>query len=301
MARDTDSQRESDDLGFSTDDFDLLPALRIAVAGRSGHGKGFFACSGPEPIHYISLDPNAKGTVDKWRKRGKDIRYKEFEFPEFDPKRKTGSFNTVERDTEAQSAAMATFLEAKDLIRQLVRKKDAGTIVIDTAGSLRQLQILGYFGKLVQIPQNMWTIPNAEWEALMRQFERAQAKGVTTVLIHKLREERIDEVMEVVENGKEVMKEVSRKTGKWERDGYKRMEYLVDCEVHVTMDPSIEIDEKDEDALSDRFGVEVIKCHERPVLTGKKWQGRSKSGIVYASIPWIGSRVFPETKTKDWK
>jgi hypothetical protein len=296
MARDKD-----DDLGFSSEDFDLQPALRIAVAGRSGSGKGYFSCSGREPIHYISLDPNAKGTVNKWRKRGKDIRYREFQFPEFDPKRKAGSYNTVERDAEAQSAAFDTWMEIKELITKLIRIKTEGTIVIDTASSLRQLQTLGYFGKLVQIPQNMWTIPNAEWEALMRRFERAQAKGVSTILIHKLREERIDKVMEVVENGKEIMKEVSEKTGRWERDGYKRMEYLVDAEVHVFMDPTVEVDEKDEDTLADRFGIEVIKCHERPSLTGRKWLGRSKSGIVYASLPWVGSRVFPETKTKDWK
>ena len=87
-------------------------------------------------------------------------------------------------------------------------------------------------------------------------------------------------------------------TGEYEREGYNKMEFLIQVEVFLLKDLSIDVDD---DTISDRFGMKVVKCTQRPVLEGQEWWSTTKQGTRRSSFPWLASRIFPDTHLDDWR
>jgi hypothetical protein len=273
-------------MAFSLIDTDPTFRLVAAVDALSGDGKTRLACTAPAPNYVLSLDPNTASVVRQYTKHvepGKKIYVEQFIKPmpalSLVSKAKTGP-----QDTVAQDLAIEQWNRFVDSIGALIAGVTPAprTITIDTASEFRQMQMFAEFGKNIQIPMHLYTKPNLAYQNIFNTLKQ-ELPTTNILLLHRLKDKYVDN---------------NKVAGEFDRDGYSKTSFLVDCEVRLTKDTDIDIEGDDD--VADRFGMRVMKSTERPGLEGKEWWGRTKKGVSRTGFLWLALQVFPESAVEDW-
>jgi len=256
--------------------------LVMSACGLEGAGKTDFSLTAPDPIYVFAIDPNLEEIVKRYQD-DKAIYPKVYRVP---------MISTREKD-EIKDLARPVWEEFLDDYQAVVEGRvdpPARTIVLDTASEFRQLQMLGAFGKAIQVPKELYTPINAVWRDLIA---AAKQTSLNVIFLHRLGPKYARTTVRVKGGGTEERSE--KIEGEYERKGFSETGYLVQAEVFLWFDPARE------GGLGEQFGLRVMRCTQRPTLIGEEWWGtlgRAKTRM--ASFGWLASQVFPETDPDDW-
>lgn len=300
-------KRDDENFGFDSSDFEDSQAVVADVAAGPGCGKTEFGLSGPDPIYFLSVDPNNKRVVQAARKRdGKTVHFRNF----IRPARKvllrsSGGGHAVESDDEAREAADVQFGAFQDAYGAVIADKVEPTprlIVVDTLSEIREIQLIAHFGKTEQIARHLWTGPNRQLAEIVGAAREAQERGISTVFLSRIKPKRENKVLTNARGDEE---EVSYELpGEWEREGIKKMDFLVDVAVMIFKDDEPYKPQDDDDertTMARRLRMKVTKCTARPTLEGKVYRGVTDSGLAKVSFPFLMKQVFPKSKWRDWR
>lgn len=268
--------------------------LFITSEGETGGGKTRFLWTMPGPIAVVDFDRGTEGVLDVVRNSdglpvnmyGHPILRKPFEFAEFD---EGGRTMTVNEWAEAKRS----YEMLKKVIEDLVRSNEVRTLAVDTgtaAYALAQAARFGQLARVGEVPPQMWTSMQAEFENI---FLRAYDYGCNVYITHR--------------QGSK-FKGLS---GEKELKGYKLIKSL--AQVHLDFrkqlmrvpDPSSPVAGATIDQA--RLSIKVIKCRQRWSLDGHEFPvvmlGEDQNGMMQS----IGGRfvdvamaVFPQSREEDW-
>lgn len=269
-----------------------LDNFALSVTAKPGHGKTEFLLSAPRPLYTISMDPNTRFVMRQAKRdgRGTDITTKYIIPPAL-------AFDDRE---DVQLEAQDKWEEFRNHLRPIVKGEiKVKTVGLDTATLLYNLGIISAFGKSDQIPvevrRNMLGPINTRWQGIV---DALVQRGVNVILLHRAKDMWIDAVVETQQGTKEERK---RLTGNFqlEREGYNGTGFMVSTEIHLAFDPARNGTTK----LSDRFGMQIVRCQQRPGLVDRKyWGTKTIDGktIRKASFPYLASLLYPHTSVADW-
>lgn len=221
------------DTGFTLDEdkSELKQRLIVAVDGESGSGKNRFAFTFPDPIAFLSFDPNYEKALKEARKLGKRVYRKGYSLPIVKPDGKEGEkIAGVFGDIWDEFAV--DYMGA-------IRDKAIRTVVIDTATELFELVTYAIYGKNVQVMPKERGHAYASYRQIIREAENTDK---SLVLLHKMKDQWVND----------------KSTGKLIRAGYKDTGYCVNTEVLMS--------KHSDEPYPDRYHASIIKCHLRPEI-----------------------------------
>lgn len=243
-----------------------LRRLLIGSEGPPDSGKTEFALSAPGVGMCIVLDRGIDGVLDnpeppKWRN------------PDF-------GFKVV--STPVQTAGtQAEFLEAWKQFRTMAYETAfdpaVRSVVLDGDSDSWELQRLGAWGKVVQVPPHMYTEVNAARRAFYAKLWDSGKIVIGTNKIKKLYLPVYDEVTgkpKLEPSGKQV-REWDGKS--WDRQGFDDQEYLWQIQLRHYRNGA-------------KFGIEMTKCKANIKLEGLTLDGddcnfKSLVQCVYPHVP----------------
>lgn len=230
------------DTSFTETEDTVKQRLIVAIDGETGSGKNRLAFSFPDPIAFLSFDPNYATTLKEARQHRKRIYRAAYTLPVIKPDG---------RNAEAIASTAGDLWDkvAVDFMGA-VRDSKVQTIIVDTATELFELIKLAIYGKTVQVVQRDLGHAYATYRQFIREVESSDKN---LVLIHKMKDEyRADKA-----------------TGNRIRAGYKDTAYSVTTEVLMEKDAS--------EPFPDRYHARIIKCHLRPEI---EWDGDGNGELV---------------------
>lgn len=280
------SRREHDDDAL----YNAPPRGIISACAHPGHGKTTWLLTAPKPIDLIYVDVNtpeivkkeiAKGTLKK-----SDIRLHKFDYP-------TALFG--DQDLVQDRATEIWEDQIRPAFEAIVDDESIeGTIGVDTATELRETQMLMHFGKLIQIPKQLYTKPNAQFKGILATLKNT---GRNVVLLHRLKD--VYETVTKRGRGRDAGEEVDEKVpGVYQREGFNKTGYLVNAEVFLMFDRTRH------EKINRCYGMEVMRSTQRPAMIGEKWWGMEKQDddtlVKRASFPYLMTQLYPDTTLEDW-
>jgi hypothetical protein len=241
----------------------------LAVCGQEKSGKSHFALSAPGPIAIMNIDIGLDGVACKFQD-AKPLLQCIINIPQQIGKR------NPEVVKAAALKSMAKFYTNYELA---LKSKSVRTIVIDNSTSLWEIMLLSHFGKTVQIPQHLRTLPNLEMAELVRRplVDRDCDKNVIHLL--QMRKEY----------------KADNWTGKFEWAGYNKMGYLVQTLLQT-----------ERDKVND-FWLRVLDSRHRPELNGVAWRmgsPREDNPLdcgPFSPFAYVAAEIFEDTSPTDWE
>lgn len=263
----------------------------MSICADEGHGKTTFALSARKPIHYVTIDVNTEEVIRKEiqedRLRKRDVTTHFIDMP-------TSLFGDPDEVKEkADDIWEHQFRPALEgILNDDVEPEAKGSVVLDTATELRDLQLLKFFGRTAQILPEMYTKPNMQWKALVNALKRS---GYDVLLLHRLKDVYETRTVRDRNGPKEVREKVE---GKREREGFNKTGFLVNAEAFLLFDRARH------ERIESCFGMRVMRSTQRPALIGEEWWGREKqedgTRIRRASFPFLMAQLYPGTTYDDW-
>ncbi len=261
------------------------PRLVLSLEGRHRAGRTHFALTAPKPLVYFPFDRGLSQdfVVSKFSKKhpGKilvppvDLCLPPVAFPDL-----TGNV-TTKKGREENDPAMDAYRKLMAREAQKVWSKfmlyweralqEAATVVIDTASEQWELLRLARLGKLTQVMPHHYTEVNSEYKSLLNMVNESDAN---LILIHQLKEEWQDKVDA---SGQKK----GTKTGRWERAGFSKIDYLLHASLRLQCD-----EEGD-------FSAEVLDCHQNSDLMGDVLEG------PMSTFPMFAAQVF-DSDPEEW-
>ena len=242
--------------------------LVVAVEGREKDGKTSFALSAPAPIAIFNLDTGLEGVVEKLADE-KEIIQCEVEY----------------RDATNQNEWTKMWEQIKKNYYAAL-KSNVRTLVMDTASEMWELVRLARFGKLTQVMPHHYGPVNTEFRDLIRAIYKTDKN---LILLHKLKDEYIND----------------KKTGKFERAGFKDVAYQVQVNLRVWRKPDEDEEPKrrrgggvaltDDIAHTGNFGFTIIDCRQDASLAGVEMVEPLNT------FSMLAQQVYPETTDEDWE
>lgn len=238
----------------------------VAVEGREKDGKTSFAISAPAPIAIFNLDTGLEGVIEK-------VAYeKEIIQCEVDYRDATNANEWVKMWEHVKKSYY-------NALNSNVR-----TIVMDTASEMWELVRLARFGKLTQVMPHHYGPVNTEFRDLIRAVYKTDKN---LVLLHKLKEEYIND----------------KKTGRYERAGFKDVAYQVQINLRVWRRQGEEEETgrgrknvlTADIAHTGNFGFTIIDCRMDASLAGMEIEEPMNT------FSMLGQMVYPETEPEDWE
>lgn len=224
------------DTGFILDsDTEMKRRLIIAIDGESGAGKNRLAFSFPDPIAFLSFDPNYGKALTEATRQGKRVYRRAYTLPIIKPDGKDG-----EKISKVFGDIWDMF--AIDFMGAL-RDKSIQTIIIDTATELMELITYAIYGKNVQVMPKERGHAYASYRQVIREVESTDKN---LVLLHKMKDEWKND----------------KSTGERIRAGYKDTSFCCTMEVLMHKVPT--------EPFPDRYHARVLKCHLNPAI---EWDG----------------------------
>lgn len=263
------------------------PRLILCTEGEDGTGKSDFALSAPKPLAYFKMDRGFEVT--------KEETYARLQLDRVDTAQY--SYDKAEADT-TDSAAIAKACDVAawkpfrndynnaltkgrpkiDKQGRVVPGQWTGemyrTIVVDSASETWETCRLARFGKLEQVPPNLYTAVNAEFRGHI--IRAAFKSNCNVIFVHKIGDEY---TQKVGANGKEI----GVKTGRKVRKGFKEMNYQVPNRIVHTRDLTLPI--------PDRYQIEIQKC------VNPELEGLTLGGLSFADFAQL---VFPDWPAEYW-
>jgi len=161
--------------------------LIIGVHGLEKDGKTSFAFTMPEPIGVLTNDPMTGTIVEKEVAKGREIYIKEFP------------------DVESQAEAKPIWEDYQKTYTAML--KEMRSLVIDTDTGAWSLQRMAEYGKLSQVPPNLYITANARKNKLIREAKQSNCNVCFVYKVKKV----------YVKTKKDKM---GQWNGEWERDGF---------------------------------------------------------------------------------
>ena len=212
----------------------------IDLAGEEGTGKTHFGFTAPGPIYEHSFDIGNEGVIEKfWG--NKAIHVAEYELS-VQPGEGTAQ--------EVADAADKVWNQFVANFRDGLSSCGNGTTLIDTGSEMWELLRLSRFGRLTQVMPHMYTSVNKEMQGLVR--ESFNYNG-STIFLTKMKPEWENYIGP---DGKEK----GRKTGRFERTGFKDMPFQVQIVA--------EANREDKAGGGSEFSITIHKCRLNPDLHG---------------------------------
>ena len=171
----------------------------------------------------------------------------------------------------------------KAAILAIIGNKKFRTMIWDTATEVWELCRLAAFGKLSQVMPHHYVEVNSEFRALVNMaYER---RDLNAIFIHKVKKEYRTNAA-----GKDNW------TGKWERQGFGDMPYLVDCNLEHFFQRQVQ-DPEGNVIVQPQFGVRVLDSrHNMLAAVGSEFMGDM------CNFEMLGEVLFPDTvRTGLWK
>jgi hypothetical protein len=199
-------------------------------------GKNHFGFTAPGPIAVLSFDIGLEGTVEKFLREGKDIRYVEYEFAKNDCSQ------------EAAQVMVEQFM-----VDYALALKVARTVIIDTETELWDLFRYAEFGVNQQGVSTDKPKDYVKLNSKYRDFiQQAYDGGVNLQLIQKVKER-----WKTNEKGSPVP------SGNFEPSGFKEAGYIVQASLRHLWDKE------------QGFGVEIMNCRQNMGLAGETFWNTS--------------------------
>jgi len=216
----------------------------FSISAWDKSGKTHAALTLPGPIAYLDLDLGTEGVVGKFQRGGKKIFLHQFRL--------------MERATEkSQAQWMQTWQEFQRMFYGVLSVMDGtgGTVIIDTETAMYDTARLAYFGKLSQVPPQLYT--NC-YEDLSKTIMQVYATDLNLALLRKMHTDF-------------TTKEDAVK-------GFREIPYLVQVNLE-----SKRIDQVDEHGSPKgaKFELTVVNSRwEGATLTGKKVPGADMENLL---------------------
>lgn len=271
------------------------PRLVVSACAHEGGGKSTFLLTAPKPIHLFMIDPNTEEICKKAGLLDDDGEPVSDDLIVYRVGYPAVAFG--DKDEIKEQAEKIWERDFIDPMKALLHSKPKGTIGIDTATELKDLQMLKWFGKTAQIIKELYTGPNMELKGLYNSLGHS---GVNVVLLHRLKDVYADKEVRT-RSGPDTVRE--KVPGVFERDGWNKTGFYVNTEVHLFHDPTRS------DKLARQYGMKVTRCTARPGLIGQEFWNRAKvrdaegeptDERVSVTFPWLASQVYPKTEPSDW-
>lgn len=274
----TTKQQQQDALtkaGFKPAESQVRRRLIVSVEGEEKTGKNNWAFTAPDPIAVFSFDQGVEGVVEKFINGKamvggipigkKEIFVKEIILP---PSATGGSRNNVQIAVPGfnYEQVWSTFVENyQALLDAKIR-----TIIWDTATEVYELQRLFRFGKLSEVPANMWGPVKAEYRELIR---RAYNSYSNLILLNKVKPV-------YNENDKRI-------PGKFELSGFNDIGYVVQINIKTFRE--------DLPDGGSKFSIKVLDCRQNAQVNGVVYEGRM------CTFPKLAENVIEGTDADDWE
>jgi hypothetical protein len=265
----------------------------LSIMGPEGHGKSNLYTTALQPLLVLSVDPNAEHVVCK----AFDVK----EADELDPEvcrfvhipfPAVGFDEEADVEAEAKESWARLIDEVSD-VRRGRCKVDPATVCLDTGSELHTLAQLAEFGRTDKISpemrrRRMGTVNN-DFKGLFRALEMA---GTHVCVTHRVKD-KWEKVQD--RNGEE---KDERVPGVYERIGFREIGNICNAEVLARFDPARS------DRVSRRFGIQVLRSMARPAIVGEAFWGYEEvegERVHTASIPFLGTLMYPKTTLDDWR
>lgn len=256
-------------------DFETAPLtykqqLVVGVTGLEKTGKSSWAFTAPDPVAVMDIDIGMEGVIQKHAKLRRIVRC------------------TIQVPARtAKKSSEVLMKEARGQLDKFHRNYDLAlsdpqirTVVIDNSTSLNELVLLAHFGKSVQIPQHLRTLPNLEMAEIVRRplADPKCSKNVIHILQMK-KQYKGDEW-----DGKS-----------YEWAGYNKMAYLVQAMLRTTRDKN------------NKFWIEVTDCRHDPRLNGEKYLLYDPAGNdepdcgEFSPFSFVAANIIDGTSPLDWE
>lgn len=265
--------------GFVTEAFDAgKPRLQLLVEGDTGTGKTHLGLTAPGPIAYQGLDMGHAGVIEKFESgeaTGEVVRVVK-QFPVYVPPDRPRKMKDSEYEKLVGQSARIVWREAERGWKSAVNSADIKTFVQDTQTEAWDVLRLARFGRLSQVPPNLYSFTNAEFKALLRM---GQASDKNIIAIYHTEDE-----WATSKKKSKTGKAVSEKTGNTVRAGFKKVERYFPTVIRMAK-------RKNEDGVLEMFGT-FVKSRLNRELEGEE--------LVEPSFLDIAMAVFPESDPEEW-
>ena len=260
--------------GFTNDTTpDDKPAM--CVFGDGNTGKTRFGCTMPEPIAFICLDKNSKGTIDDWKKAyGTQILVPEKPF--------VGDKKAIELAVKDATVAKDRDLIKKaytDIVAQIFEygmkaaaHPSIASVAVDTS-QLFDYILFSYFGRRNQIESFMRGGANQDL------IEFITALRYKNLCLMNRSQEIWKDTGEVDEQGRKKQ----APSGVFKPDGYGKVGSYVTCVLELTAKHGKMGQPERDDQLDAKYRARVITCKGNTLLEG---QDLGESGVKGERITW---------------
>lgn len=220
-------------------DLKLLKKLKIAIWGKPGLGKSYFALSCKEPVWVISTEPE---TIEPLLVHfpNKDIRIVQISKPYTDaPKFK----RTGKEDTELAATDPELSLREFEKVTLLLKDIKEGTIVIDSVSDLWE-----WFSAWIDYNADKYT---KSGQMMRTEWGKVNSKYKT--FLNRLMSRPVDFVFTA--RSENIYNETGKETSKTKLSGQKRTEYIPNIVMELVNKPTQVIDKKTGQIQSSKLQV----------------------------------------------
>jgi len=248
----------------------------IGTDGDTETGKTEFICSAPGPGIVLCLDRGYEAMLDNSSPpatRNPDFAFKVIQVP-------LATTQTQPDYLRYWQSFYADYIKATS-------NPDALTVGLDGDSDSWELQRLAEFGKLLQIPEHLYSNVNAARRAMIcRGFD----SGKNVIATNKLKKEYVNDPSGATgSDGKP--KQIW--SGEWTRQGFRDQNYLWQIQIrHLFKPPSYNRILKK--TLPKQYGIRILKCKVNSDLVGEELWGDD------CNFAGLVSLVYPQFGLKEW-
>jgi len=245
-------------------------ALVMRVCGHEKEGKTHFGLTAPDPINVHNIDHGLAGVVGKFVKEGKIINVAEYEMPD----------RIGRPDKEVAVQAGETWKQFQQDLYESIRDPKVKSILLDKETEFWALLRVARFGKLEQVPPNLYVLVNAEYTEMTRRLKHC---GKNVIYTQKLKK-----VYTRYKNAKG--QDVGEWNGQWEPAGFGDLGYDVQ---ETLMSWKSVVPAENKPAII-KFGIKVLGSTHAPQLQGQDLMEPMNT------FPWVASMLMEGTTPEDW-
>lgn len=238
----------------------------VSIGGWDKCGKTHIALTAPGPIAYANFDTGLEGVINKFRAAGKKVYTSDYRV-------------VVPAGADAQTVANKAgevWTRLNSDMRAAWASPLIRSTVIDTESETWELMRLAAFGKLTQVMPHHYGPVNGAYRNFLNEVYDSDKN---LILLGRMKEEWDSKVGA---NGKEI----SFKTGRHERVGFKDVQYLVQVNCMARYDPM--------QAEGNRFTLEIINCRQNSGLAGTILP---ESMCNFKDLAML---VYPDSTEQEW-
>lgn len=252
--------------------------LWVGTEGLKRSGKtDFMLRTTPGPIAHINIDLGTDDVEEKMITRvGRDdILYCDIRVP------------SVKED-KAQETAAETWNQIHLAIEGACKSGHIRTVCLDTADAVWEVLRLGQLGALEKVPQQKYDKVNVMMKNLLLM---PQNHNLHMIAAHRLSQEWREQEYTTSQGE---LKSRRAWTGEYERDGFKKTEYIFRVNIRHLSRPNMVMRGGKMVQEGIEFGFRILDCTALPELAGTELWGE------VATFPMLGVMMYQDSDLEDW-